>query len=381
MRQSTSADPRIQLVFRYATAFYTCPLSNADDPPYAVSLVSNCNDDAKNLLKVIDTTSADDDVNRKRAPNSTAGGVTSRKVHYTVCVAVLHSTYSDYRRLIETVELNRLFGAQRLIIYDKSSSADVRLVLEGYRRDGIVEIVPWDSLPLTSWPEWPPHDGNAMQVHYFGQVAALNDCLYRSLSRSTFTLFTDIDEIVVPRDPSLGPDGGWTAMLDRATREQSANDQSFPGVYMIKNVFFRPNAQQLQTSNASSLQDWLSREDVTDSRRIIEREDYVYPYNVRSKYFVRSKAAVMIGIHFPYEVIDSDKVKTIYVDERVGLLHHYRAWSNLDDPARETKLIIDRWMDHYHDSITQRIRHRRRAIEDFLGIRKQLRACVDTGVQ
>lgn len=335
---------------KYAAAFYTCSLSPSEPPPHSVSLVSGCSNTDSNLLKVIDP---------EQVPASS-------KVLHTVCLSVLHSNYSDYRRLIETVELSLMLGANRFIVYDLSSSPDVRLVLESYRRDGIIDIVPWNSLPVGSGPEWPPNTVvSTPEVHYFGQVAALNDCLYRSLFRSTFILFTDVDEIVVPRHSSFTSGDGWSAMLDRATRDRpSANQYHFPGVYTVRNVFFRPESG----SQSGTLSDWLAQDSppITDCGVTVKREDYVYPYDVRSKYFVWSKAAVMIGIHFPYEVIDSAKVKTVYVEEKTALLHHYRPWSNLDDPRQEPKIITDRWMDRYVDNVTHRIDLRRRAILDSL---------------
>jgi len=36
-------------------------------------------------------------------------------------------------------------------------------------------------------------------VHYFAQLAALNDCLYRVMFRARFVVLVDLDEVLVPR--------------------------------------------------------------------------------------------------------------------------------------------------------------------------------------
>jgi len=282
---------------------------------------------------------------------------------------LLHSNYSNYRQLIETVELNLMFGAQRVVIYDMLSSPDVQLVLDSYRRDGVVETVPWNSLPLTSWDEAKPLGDQAMQVHYFAQVAALNDCLYRNLRRSTFILFADVDEIVVPRDPSNTSGSSWTAMIDQATEDWLvSNDQyQFPGVYMIRSVFFRQTAIQAEAAiTSATLMEWLKLQThPLQSLITVEREDFIYGYKIRSKYFVWLQAAVMIGIHYPYELIKPD-IKTICVSDRHGLLHHYRARSLLDNQSQEPQIITDRWMDRYADHLTRRVQQRCQAILDLI---------------
>jgi hypothetical protein len=357
------------LLNRFSAGFYTCPVNGTDSPPYAVSLVSNCSDATTNLLKVVDTGSVDNvNYTKNDSINRRPGTFASQKVRYTVCLALLHSNYSDYKRFIETVELNRMFGARRIIVYVQSTSPDVQLVLDSYSRDGVVETIPWDSLPLTSWTENMNSNDRTMQIHYFGQVAALNDCLYRSLSRSTFVVFTDVDEVVVPRNVTVKTEEAWTDMLEQATHDWlasgSAKFGSFPGVYMIKNVFFPLNLTQRLSNNGSTLNDWLlqSSKVDTDSKTVVYRERYIYPYNERSKYFVWSKAAVMVGIHFPYETIDDDNVQTVYVDERRGLLHHYKVL-NVSSNDKDKKYVEDKWADQYSDFLSDRIEARRRAIK------------------
>jgi hypothetical protein len=248
-----------------------------------------------------------------------------------------------------------MFGAQRFVIYNLSSSYDIKLVLDSYERDGIVEVVQWTSFPVT-------------EIHYFGQLAAVNDCLYRNLYRSTFVLFADVDEVVVPRGVSFISDKSWTNMLERATHDSlaahgSRNIQHFPGAYMVRNVFFWTNNENLR-GNFSGFEGWLSHSDVPIETQVtVRREKEIWRHTSRSKYFVWSKAAVMSGIHFPYEFIDH-WVETIYIDEENGLLQHYRTMDG--DFLGPPEIVTDRWMEQYSGDIARRVHERRQSILHFL---------------
>lgn len=329
----------------------------AGDAPYAISFTntSECSGTITNLLYVVDTVTDFDDIIRSSV-DSKSHAVDQNEVLYTVCFPVLHSNYSNYQRLIESLEVNRMFGAQRFVIYNLSSSYDIDMVLGSYERDGIIEIVQWTSFPVT-------------EVHYYGQLAAVNDCLYRNLHRSTFILFADVDEIVVPRDGDWSTSGNsWTDMIERTTHSWLANHGSegihhFPGAYMVRNVFFWTNNKKLR-GNFSGFEDWLSRSEVPiESQVTVRRENDIWRHSLRSKYFAWSKALVMSGIHTPYEFID-DRVETVYIDEEKGLLQHYRTMDG--DFTGPPEVVTDRWMEQYGGYIARRVHERRLTLLDIL---------------
>jgi hypothetical protein len=73
----------------------------------------------------------------------------------------------------------------------------------------------------------------------------------------------------------------------------------------------------------------------------------------------------MVGIHSPYETIDDDNVRTVYIDERQGLLHHYRVL-NVSPDDKKQKYIEDKWADRYDDAISARIEAGECAIKTHL---------------
>ena len=66
----------------------------------------------------------------------------------------LHFHYNRVNQLVEMMEANRLFGAQRFIFYNYTAGRDVTRVLRGYEAEGLATVVPWP-LPLRV-NVWPP---------------------------------------------------------------------------------------------------------------------------------------------------------------------------------------------------------------------------------
>lgn len=86
----------------------------------------------------------------------------------------------------------------RVVIYNTSCGPDLDRLLRSYSQEGFVEMVPWPIdqhlNPSKGWL-FSEHGGD---VQYFGQLATLNECIYRSMGRSRYVLLNDIDEIVMP---------------------------------------------------------------------------------------------------------------------------------------------------------------------------------------
>ena len=72
-------------------------------------------------------------------------------VEFTVCGPILHSNYSNLPQLVEKIEVSRLLGAGRVVLYSYSISASVDAVLRMYARDWEegrdtlqVVVLPWE---------------------------------------------------------------------------------------------------------------------------------------------------------------------------------------------------------------------------------------------
>jgi len=239
-----------------------------------------------------------------------------------------------------------MFGAQHFVFYNYSSGPIVRTFLDTYRQEGLVTVLPW-SLPMTM-DVWPPKKNHIPAIHYFGQIAALNDCLYRCLGRSSLVVFTDLDEILVPRTHT-----DWASMLDAVSskyRDPGVSGQ-FPGVYIVRSAFFRT--------------DWPTDDEITRpavDRHLVtlmktQRETKIFDYMTRSKFVVWTKAVQTVVVHGV--LAEMPGVEDVYINPDVALLHHYRLW--FDDDANPP--VTDRSMHRFTDDIIARVQRRYRAVD------------------
>ena len=111
----------------------------------------------------------------------------SGKRDYGICIAPL---FGNIRvdDLVEFLELSQLLGASYFTFYDFEIADNVRKVLKHYESKGLVEVLSW-KLPSYITGE---------DVHYFGQIFAMQDCLFRSINQLNFVAFNDLDEFIVP---------------------------------------------------------------------------------------------------------------------------------------------------------------------------------------
>ena len=320
------------LACSYAVFIGSCPgrVGNST-APYAVTLLRNlCDATTPNVLQV------------RRPPTSPPPGAAG--VNFTVCVTPLNFRFNNYQQLVETVEVNRLFGAGHFVFYNYSTGPFVRTFLDAYSRDGLVTVVPWP-LPLTV-DAWPPVDV-APDIHYFGQLAALNDCLYRCLGRSKLLVFTDLDEILVPRAHN-----DWISMLDAVSSGYRPGPSGpFPGAYLVRSSFFRT--------------DWPSDEEVPRTavdRHLVtltktQRETKIYRWSDRSKLVVWTKAVQVVGVHDVLKLMTG--VEKVLVDHPTALVHHYRLWFD----EKRNPPLVDRSMHRFTDQVVRRVKARYSAFD------------------
>ncbi|XP_063040985.1 uncharacterized protein LOC134435875 [Engraulis encrasicolus] len=152
----------------------------------------------------------------------------SFKYSFTVCISNLFGEYNNALQFVQTMEVYKLIGIQRVVIYNTSSGPDVEKLLKYYSKEGMLEVVPWSIdkflKPSHGWqPQESPGD-----LHYYGQLTTLNECIYRHMYQSQYLLLNDIDEIIMPyKHASLGD------LMD--TLQTQHHDA---GVFIVENPIF-----------------------------------------------------------------------------------------------------------------------------------------------
>ncbi|KAH9502971.1 hypothetical protein Btru_072505 [Bulinus truncatus] len=297
---------------RYTSSFFLCktPTKYQNLKPYAVSLVKGRCDPATNAMLV-------------HSPGT-------RSFEFTVCVTPLNYKYSRAYELVEMIEMNKLLGAQRVVFYNHSTGPNVDKVLDYYKLKNEVEVIQWH-LPVRA-DTWPPT--NEPEVHYFAQLSALNDCLYRYKNRSHYLVYTDMDEFIVPRQHKT-----WKELLE--DNEKSNKDLSFA---QAQCTFFRkewPKPHELYLAAVNKYKSVILQHTV--------RESHVFPHGSRSKYIVNPRLVKTVGVHN----IWSHSGTAVMLPSSEALLHHYRSWEQPNDPQpRESDLTA---VEKYGQELARRL--------------------------
>uniref|UniRef100_A0A667X7J9 Glycosyltransferase family 92 protein n=1 Tax=Myripristis murdjan TaxID=586833 RepID=A0A667X7J9_9TELE len=116
--------------------------------------------------------------------------------NFTVCISTMFD-FTNVLQLVQSMEMLQLLGVSRVVIYKTSCDADTQRLLDYYTDKG--EVIPWsmsDYLNVSrGWrPEKDPGD-----LHYHGQLPALNDCVYRYMYQSRYVALHDVDELILPQ--------------------------------------------------------------------------------------------------------------------------------------------------------------------------------------
>ena len=270
--------------------------------------------------------------------------------NYTVCVTPFNFNYNNVDQLVEKVEVDRIMGANRFIFYNYSSGPDIAPYLQAYVAEGVAEVIQW-KLPVRV-DNWPSVAAAEVDVHYFGQLAALNDCLYRAMFDSKMVVFTDMDELIVPKKHRK-----WRDMVAFLNHK----GQGSAGTFIFQNSFFRTewtDDNRLGSGSSSSSSNSALR---IMSLAKTKRERYIYPWGMRSKYICDPLKVEMVGVHNIWRFVN-ESFTELDVPADIGLLHHYRSWNKV----QEENSVLDRSMHAYYDVIVSHVRERHVKVREFI---------------
>ncbi|XP_024128768.1 uncharacterized protein LOC112146927 [Oryzias melastigma] len=247
------------------------------------------------------------------------------KLNFTVCISTLYGDYNNVLQFAQTLEVYKLLGVNRVVIYNTSCGPELDRLLKSYSEEGFVEIVQW---PIKKYLN--PSSGWKVRVHkgdlqYFGQVVTLNECVYRSMERSRYVVLSDIDEIPMPyQHNNLN---SLMASLHRKHRKVAVfilESHVFPKIYFDPSERFRLP----QWSNVSGINilEHIYRED-PDRKKFLHFKMIVQPkrveqtsvHDVLRKFGgslrVPWKLCRFIHIHVPRRT--SLKLEELKVDKRL----------------------------------------------------------------
>ncbi|CAL8242548.1 unnamed protein product [Merluccius merluccius] len=311
--------------FQYGTGDFLCQIPVGCEPRYA-GLLSGDGLDLTNFtfLPVLNQ----DAPERSRLP-----------LNFTLCMSIMFGDYNNVLQFVQAMELYRLLGIQRAIIYKTSCSAAMETVLQYYTsKVGFLQVLPWpiDShlKPSSNWlPSLSPGD-----IHYYGQIPAINDCVYRNMHRSRYVLLHDPDEVIMPT-------GNITFKTLMSDLEKAHGEKV--NFYFSNNVF---PYEEKEENSRYDLPEWEHLPGHSFLLHVLREED---KSGYKSgKMVVDPRSVLQMSVH---KVKHFAKGRTETIGPELGRLYHVRRRKNSN--LKREDLVRDEGLLKVAQALVERVNH------------------------
>ncbi|KAL2093866.1 hypothetical protein ACEWY4_011178 [Coilia grayii] len=260
----------------------------------------------------------------------------SLKYNFTWCISNMFGSSNNAMQFVQTVELYKIIGVQRVVVYKTTCGPHMEKALRYYQKEGILEVVPWpiDKFlkPSGSWrPDYSPGD-----IHYYGQVATLNDCIYHYMYQSKYLLLNDLDEIIMPyKHANLGD------LMSSLQKKHS--DAS---VFRVRNYVF-PNTQS-DDSGRFPLPEWKKVPGVSLLEHIYREPDNEDSF-ISAKLIVDPRGVEQTLVHNTQKHFG----RVVHVPSDVCRLIHTRRPKKGD--TSKDQLIMDKRLWEFEETLVRNI--------------------------
>ncbi|XP_048840845.1 beta-1,4-galactosyltransferase galt-1-like [Brienomyrus brachyistius] len=258
------------------------------------------------------------------------------KHNFTVCISNLFGTYNNVLQFVQTIEVYKLLGIEKVVIYNTSCGPDLDKVLQYYREEGTLEIHQWpiDQFlnPSKGW-NFEQHKGD---LHYYGQLTTLNDCIYRNMYRSKYLLLNDIDEIIVPYQH---------ATLEHLLEDLQRQNPTV-GVFLIENHIFPKTL--FDDTGRFHLAQWEKVPGINIMEHIYREPDRKHVYNP-TKMIINPRQVVQTSVHS----VLKNYGDTLRVPPGVSRIVHVRV--PLQGTLTKEQLIVDTKLWEYQKDLVPNI--------------------------
>ncbi|XP_058471608.1 uncharacterized protein LOC131444920 isoform X1 [Solea solea] len=251
---------------------------------------------------------------------------------FTVCISNLFGDYNNVLQVAQTLEMYRLLSVDRVVIYNTSCGPELDRLLQAYIQEGFVEVVPWPIDQYLSPSEGWLFSKHGGELHYYGQLTSLNECIYRSMARSRYVLLNDMDEIVMPYQHT-----NLTSLMDML-QQQHPNT----GVFLIENRYFPK--KHFEPSKRFHLPQWNGVPGVNLLEHIYSEEPDRKVYHPH-KIIIQPRMVEQTSVH---EVLK--KFGQVFkVPPQVCRLIHVRA--RLQEALTIDQLHVDKRLWEFHERL------------------------------
>ncbi|KAJ8414616.1 hypothetical protein AAFF_G00038180 [Aldrovandia affinis] len=259
-------------------------------------------------------------------------------VDFTVCHSTMFKKYDNVLQFVQAMEMYQILGAGRVVLYKTDCSQDMEEVLRYYTGIGLLEIVPWPidkHIKVSS--SWIASESPG-DLHYYGQIPALNDCIYRNMYRTKYLFLNDPDEIILPLRNVT-----WHEFL-RTLEEQYSSDVSF---YFENNVF---PIEELEESGKYNLSEWAGIPGTNFLQHVL-REPIPKSHFTTGKLIINPRRVFEINVH----TVELQSARTVNVPYNFGRLFHMRRRKNTK--LKRQDLVMDKALWRYAPEMIKGVSH------------------------
>ncbi|XP_063172200.1 uncharacterized protein LOC134506098 [Candoia aspera] len=256
-------------------------------------------------------------------------------LEFTVCISTMFGEYSNVLQFVQSIELYKILGAQKVMIYKNSCSPLLEQVLEYYISEGTVEIIPWPIHLYLKVSSYWHHSMDEKDIGYYGQITALNDCVYHNMYRSKYVVLIDADEVILPIK-----DADWKSLMQRLEKENPED-----GVFLFENQVFRKTVVSTTPFNFSS---WRMVPGVNMFEHIHKEPNRIDDFNNR-KMIVDPRKVIQTSVHS----ILKSYGDSIQVSNHLAINFHCRIPERKDLP--DNALIRDSIFWRYNKTLIAKV--------------------------
>lgn len=221
-----------------------------------------------------------------------------------ICPGPAHNTFSNALRIAEFVEFYKILGVTKFYFYNMSISHDVDKIFKYYESQNIVDVQQWNIADVMNMDEG--------TIHYYGIMAALNDCFYRATAIDNFkyVIIADFDEIIHPLHTH-----------DKLTDFIAAHDNpSFHSLLFSNYFVFVDFPPDFSSTPKNAINKYL----YTQSQVIRMKHttgDHKW-FHVRTKLVAKRDVVTEVGNHYIWTALDN--TKEFKIDPKDAAMFHYR---------------------------------------------------------
>ncbi|ESO86697.1 hypothetical protein LOTGIDRAFT_166972 [Lottia gigantea] len=218
--------------------------------------------------------------------------------NFTRCVPAFYN-FTDQNALIQMLESDLMFGMNHFIMYNYTGmTPKIQQILKSYQDEGVLTLLQWN-LPVLK-----------KDIHYFGQMSNMHECILRNMYVSKYVFIADVDEIVVSDMFS-----SWQSMTSSIlSKHPNCGAISFRNAFFP--IIFKDGAVDFPGKTIARKMGLTFLLKTTRTK--------LHTIGDRSKLLVRPETIHQMGIHGVQKFLNSKMTTCPVNNPKDALLHHYR---------------------------------------------------------